>query len=70
MVNFYFIALHVWALEHLLSSNKKGDPRRRKFPRILHWQDVKVGPRQVEVALEQNLVSNTYAQKYELIVNG
>ena len=64
----FFIALQIWALEHLLSSSKKGDLRRRKFPRILHWQDVKVGPRQIEVAFERNLVSNTYGQIYEFTV--
>jgi len=51
-----------------LSSSKKGDLRRQKFPCILHWQDVKVGPRQIEVACERNLVSNTYGQIYEFTV--
>ena len=53
MVVFFFIALQIWALEYLLSSSKKGDLRRRKFPRILHWQDVKVGSRQIEVASKE-----------------
>jgi len=51
-----------------LSSSKKGDLRKQKFPRILHWQDVKVGPRQIEVTFERNLVSNTYGQIYEFTV--
>jgi len=66
--SFFFIALQIWALEHLLCLSKKGDLRRQKFPRILHWQDVKVGLRQIEVAFERNLVSNTYGQIYELTV--
>ena len=51
-----------------MSSSKKGDLRRRKFSRILHWQDVKVGLRQIEVAFKRNLVSNTFGQIYEFTV--
>ena len=53
-----------------MSSSKKGDLRRQKFPRILHWQDVKVGPRQIEVAFERNLVSNTFGHLEECDLHG
>ncbi|XP_027927656.1 uncharacterized protein LOC114184548 [Vigna unguiculata] len=48
--------LQLWAFEHLLIWKRKGGTPSSRFPRILHWMDVKVGDSVVSRSLKKKAV--------------
>jgi len=57
LVNAVKILLQLWAFEHLLIWKRKGGTPSSRFPRILHWMDVKVGDFVVSRSLKKKAVS-------------
>ncbi|QCD83301.1 hypothetical protein DEO72_LG2g3645 [Vigna unguiculata] len=59
----------LWLFDHFLMSNSKERRPTTKFPRILHWMEVKVGDYVIKRSVHRNMVVSDVAASVEELSN-
>jgi len=54
--DFFVFIVQIWAMEHLFSYKHQVPTSGNKYPRIMHWMDVRVGDHELERGLRKNKV--------------